>query len=115
MKLLGIYIDSAEADRVCGLLEEKGILVFRERPEPRSGLQDAVFVCLDSQLDDAQAVLRDPSYEPAQPIDVAQYRQDLVSDGMKSVFNYLFVPSLIIIAVCVLLVAAMNFINTPVL
>jgi len=107
MKLLGIFSSSAEADRVCGMLEEKGIPVFRERPEPRSGLQDSVFVCLDAQFDDAQEILRDPSHEPAQPIDIAQFRKDVESDGMKSTFDFLFVPSLIIIAVGVLLIAVM--------
>ena len=116
MKRLCIVSTFEEAQRIQSLLEGKGIPIdwrggstVRNDRQPYSA---PLYVCLDSQFEDAQTILRDPSHEPAQPVDVEQYRRAIESDGMKSVFDYLFIPSLIIIAVCVVLIAVIYFINT---
>ena len=98
-----------EAHRIQSLMESKGIQIdWRGGAAVRNARIPyfaALYVCLDSQFEDACAILRDPSHQPAEAIDVARYRRDLESDGMKSVFNFLFVPGLVIIAVCVILIA----------
>lgn len=112
MKLLDSYSDSDEADRVCGLLEEKGIPVFRERAgSVRGRMEDAVFVCLDQQFEDARTILQFPSHTPAEPVDAEQFHRDVEADGMKSTFDYLFVPGLVIIAGIVILFAAIYFLG----
>jgi hypothetical protein len=108
-----------EAHRIQSLLESKGIPIdWRGGAAVRNIRMPyfaALYVCVDSQLEDARAILRDPSHEPAEAIDVAQYRRDIETDGMKSVFDFLFVPGLVIIAVCVILIAVIYYINTSVL
>jgi hypothetical protein len=111
MKLLETYGDAQEARRVCELLEEKGIPIFVEGVGVRGVPQAAVFVCIDSQFKDALTILQFPSHEPAQPIDAMQFHRDIDADGMKSTFDYLLVPGLVVIALCMLLFIVVYFIN----
>jgi len=108
-----------EAHRIQSLLENKGIPIDCRGGSAVRNVRmpyfASLYVCLDSQFEDARAILRDPSHEPAEAIDVPQYRRNIETDGMKSVFDFLFVPGLVIIGVCVILIAVIYFINTSVL
>ncbi len=110
MKLLDTYSDSDEADRVCSLLEEKGIPVFRQNVGGyRRSPGFPVFVCLDPQMEDARTILKFPSHTPAEPMDAKQFHCEVEADSMKLTFNYLFVPCLVIVVVIAILLTAIYF------
>ena len=113
MKRLCVVSTFEEADRIARLLEGKGIPIDwrggSATRNVRAPYSAALYVCLDSQFEDALAILRDPSHVPAQPVDAAQYRLDIEVDGMKSVLNYLLAPCLVVVAIFVLLIVAIYF------
>lgn len=70
--------DFGEYTRVRALLRRKGIPVHSVLVEgPRLGVQWALFVCLDEQLDDALRLLRDPEHVPRVSVDAAAFEKAL--------------------------------------
>ncbi|MEP5568883.1 MAG: DUF2007 domain-containing protein [Halioglobus sp.] len=74
MKLLGTYTSIIEANHVANTLREKGILcrvsdINTYNYWAITGVTDVrVWVILDSQWEDAQALLADGSHDPVHPI-----------------------------------------------
>lgn len=64
-----------ELERLRALLEDHGIPIY-VTDSVRAG-RGSVFVCLDSQFEDAVALLRDPHHRVSQPVDVAQFYESL--------------------------------------
>ncbi|TNJ35790.1 hypothetical protein [Arenimonas terrae] len=74
MKLLGVYSSAEESSAICGLLRKKGIPTYGEISAPSWRLNRIpIYVCLDSQYEDALAVLANPNHLVANPVDVAEY------------------------------------------
>ena len=73
------YVSSAdEQARITELLESRGIPIYFQSTL-RGGLfrgmpQGAVFVCINSQYDDAVALLADENHEVRNPVDVDAFK-----------------------------------------
>lgn len=104
MKLLGYVNDEAEATRVLGLLETKGIPTFRKWAGWRGipAYRVAVFVCLDQQYPDALALMSDPDHVVANPVDVKEYDRLAEAMGHAKVLK----GALIALAIAVLVFVA---------
>ena len=81
MRILLHSTDLTEIESLRLLLEGHGIPVFvgSENSAAATGAVIAnkmtLWVCLDHQLDDARALLKDPSHTVAAPVDVAAFHQ----------------------------------------
>jgi hypothetical protein len=114
MKLLWSIDDPFEADRICSLLEEKGIPIYRKASGAGLGVigylpntqryRKTLFVCIDSQLDDALTILRFPSHNPAEPVDSQQFHEDIEAAGYGPVLDVILGPALLIGLGCLVLI-----------
>lgn len=46
-----------------------------------------LFVCINEQLEDALAVLKDPNHEVANPVDVAEFERRAETDGLGTILR----------------------------
>ena len=112
MRKLLVVDDSDEADRICALLEDKGIPVSRVWSTAWSGMSSprpyyqTLYVCLDSQFADAKTILKCPSHDPSEPVNVREYHEYVQAAGDGSVLAYILKPALIIGLVCLALIYA---------
>jgi len=58
-----------------------------------------VYVCVDSQLPDAFAVIKDPDHEVANPVNVTEFNEALHSADTSPMTYWLLKATLIIVAV----------------
>lgn len=102
MVLLGHLNDKREASRVCGLLQAAGIPVHVvQEGGLRTPFRAAVFVCLNSQVDDALALLKDPSHGVSSPVDVRAYHESVGKVVAWPALPKLLVILLVLVAVSV--------------
>jgi hypothetical protein len=114
VKLPCIRFDGGEATRLCGLLEEKGIPIYRGRKSFGSGsgwimAGYPLFVCLDSQFKDAQTILKFPSHVPAEPVDAKKFHEDIEAAGYGPVLHLILLPALGIGLLCLLVIWAVYY------
>jgi hypothetical protein len=74
MRLLTKAQSRDEQARLVALLESRGIPIYAATGwTARNPFLGGVFVCIDSQYDDAVALLRDEEHVVADPVDVAEF------------------------------------------
>ena len=101
MKLLTQVFSNAERARVEDLLNERGIPTYaRGTGGSRTGtaLGSDIFVCVDAQFEDAVTLLTDPDHQVSQPIDVAEFKQDVARVGVGPIAKWLVLPVLALVA-----------------
>ena len=115
MKQLAVIDDRDEADRICSLLQDKGIPIsctrtsaWRSFGTPRP-FYTTISVCLDSQFADACILLKDPSHTPAEPVDVQQYYDYVQAAGYGPVLHLILLPALGICLLCLLVIWAVYY------
>ena len=77
MQLLTYASGAADATRILSLMHERGIPTWTEStrlPGTQNPMEQAVFVCIDDQFDDARALLADPDHVVRDPVDVAEFQ-----------------------------------------
>ena len=119
MKLLCSVDDPFEADRICSLLEEKGIPIYRKASGAGLGVigylpntqryRKTLFVCIDSQFDDALNILKFPSHDPAEPVDSQQFHEDIEAAGYGPVLHLILLPALGIGLLCAAVIWAVYY------
>ena len=83
MHVLARVHDESELERITSLMHGKGIPTFVRSATLRRGVAYwVVFVCLNSQAADAIRILKDPSHEPAQPVNVATFERAAYSRNL---------------------------------
>lgn len=113
MKLLCAIEDRVDAFRIRTLLEEKGIPIYCK---PNLGFgpgwffsrssRTYLFVCMDSQFKDAEAILRFPSHSPSEPVDAQKFHSDVESASYGPVLKMMIGPVLAIGLLCLLVIWA---------
>ncbi|MCL1633243.1 hypothetical protein M2650_01080 [Luteimonas sp. SX5] len=83
MRILTCVHDHAELSRIVGLMHEKGIPTFTRDASPRRGPPHwIVFVCLNSQAEDAVRILKDPDLIAARPVNVDTFERAAYTRNM---------------------------------
>jgi len=109
MKLLGHVHGKESYMETVGLLRSKGIPIFSKYSgSPWIGPYRAtIYVVLDSQFQDARAVLADPSHEVAEPVDVLEYEKwESAQETSPSILKWAILS---LVAVATLLGAVIYF------
>ena len=112
MKLLCVRFDDDVATRLCSLLEEKGIPIYRGSPFNGRGSRLGgypLFVCLDSQFKDAKTILKLPAHTPSEPVDVRKFHEDIEEAGYGSVLHLILLPALGIGLLCMAVIWAVYY------
>ena len=73
MQLLTRVYHLEEVQRIISLLQTNGIPAFGQTASFRLPIPHRIWVCVDSQVEDARSLLRDPNHIVCEPLDVAQY------------------------------------------
>jgi hypothetical protein len=98
MRLLDVYSSTERAQEVTGMLRAKGIPTYGGISAPRWRLvRIPVYVCLDSQFADAQALLADPDHVVADPVDVAEFETFLAKPDHDRLLGWLVVTAVVVI------------------
>ncbi len=83
MRVLTYVHDHAELSRIVGLMHEKGIPTFTRHAGTRRGPPRwLIFVCLNSQADDARRILHDPDHVAAAPVNVDTFERAAYTRNM---------------------------------
>ena len=91
MQVLTRVYSSSELQRVVALMRSKGIPTYAEPAyRVRGGAsQWVVFTCINSQARDAERVLANPEYMPAEPVDVEEFdRQASSPSGLATMLRW---------------------------
>jgi len=107
VKLLAVLDDEDEALSLVGLLEDNGIPIFQKTRSGKLTYQAHIWVCLDSQFDDAVALKRNPDHEVREPVDVKSYYEQSRTYGLDLLARY----SLIVLAAVAALISAIVYVN----
>ena len=85
MKYIARLYDYDELLRIRELLHSKGIPTYEMKiGGARSGGEAwALYVCLSEHLEDALQILRDPSHEPANPVDATAFEEAVLSQDTR--------------------------------
>src|SRR5262249_6375222 len=76
MRLIAQTGSIAERDRIARLLESRGIPVFHDKSGQSVLIKTVpIFVCIDTQYDDALALLANENHEVAAPVDVEAFHK----------------------------------------
>ncbi|BCT91001.1 hypothetical protein LYSHEL_00250 [Lysobacter helvus] len=79
MRLLTYVQDRTLANEITLRLYHKGIPTFVRGAGIRNVFNDAIFVCINAQYDDARALLDNPDHDVAEPVDVDAFERDVAS------------------------------------
>jgi hypothetical protein len=71
------------------------------------GTQDALFVCLNHQAEDARRVIKDPGFEPANPVDAYEVERALESSD----YRYISKWATIVLGVVVILFCGLVYLQ----
>jgi hypothetical protein len=106
MRLIALINDPDARGRVRTLLEDNGIPVFQQQGsrDPRGA--QATFVCIDSQYDDAIALLANPNHEVREPVDVQEFHRHADTSGSPQLLRAVLLVLLGVVLICGLLVGA---------
>jgi hypothetical protein len=104
MQILTHAYSSEDRQRIEWLLGERGIPTYSVmagagRWMTQSANQWVVYVCIDSQLSDALAVLKNPDHEVADPVNVTEFNEALRSADTSPMAYWLLKATLIIVTV----------------
>ena len=88
MKLLAVLDDEDEALLLKETLEDHGIPVYLATRSGKLTYQAHIWVCLDSQFDDAVALRRYPGHEVRNPVDVQSYYEQSRTYGLDTIARY---------------------------
>jgi hypothetical protein len=87
-------------------MADKGIATHAVSPTRRSPLRWVVFVCLNSQYEDAVQLLRDESHVVSSPIDVTAFNRNAKNRNLRYIAYWSTVILLIVSAAFVFVVWA---------
>jgi len=104
MRLIAQINDPDERGRVRTLLEDNGIPVFQQQGYRDPGAK-ATFVCIDSQYDDAIALLANPNHEVRDPVDVQEFHRRADTSGSPQLLKAALLVLLGVLLICGLLLA----------
>jgi len=100
MHVLARVHDESEVERITSLMRSKGIPTFvRSAALRRSVPYWVVFVCLKSQAADAIRILKDPSHEPAQSVNVATFERAAYSRNLDVIVKWGAITLLVVATV----------------
>ena len=91
MRVLIRVYSPVELDRITHLMRTKGIPTVAEAALFKGALRQwIVFVCLNSQLDDARKLLANPEHHPANPIDVDEFDRAAATTTLPTILRWSF-------------------------
>ena len=102
MRVLGYFQTGEELLRVTELLESRGIPVWKSSRFYRS-FNWCLFVCINDQLEDAVALLKNENHEVRQPVDVSAFKREAQISGSPEILE----GALIVLLGLVLLASAL--------
>lgn len=85
MKSLGIFNNPSECKQIRDLLESRGIPTDLNTGSFAG--RGALLVCINEQYEDALALLENPEHVVAEPVDVAQFRQAVKTQGLGTILK----------------------------
>ena len=93
MQLLTHVYSWEERARIESLLNERGIPTYARSTGVGRGFYEAskrwaIFVCLNAQLDDAIALLKDPDHDVAEPVNVSEFNEAIESVGTAPIVGW---------------------------
>lgn len=109
MRLLGIYTSTSKASEVCGLLESRGIPTYGGISAPSWRLvRFAVYVCIESQYEDARKLLADRDHKVSDPIDVVQFNRYIDAQDHSILLKWSVVTFFVVVCALALLLAILT-------
>lgn len=88
MRYLATVHDTHELHRMRTLLRERGVPTYVGDASVRLLTRQKLFVCIDSQLDDALKVLKDPTHRVAEPVDAQAFEDAMGSSDLSLLTRY---------------------------